>query len=358
MMFLMGSKIFSLRLCAYFFILCFLCLCGPVIAETGEMSETDEITGRNETAETDEIAEGNEITETDEITGINTIDTIDGIDDVYEDLYEMDETDEIIVYGESFIPLDKDGFVYILADIKKMRPLFDLIPVKELKSWQAALVIDKTEIAVAALFSSDTGRFFQIVGFGSYPSFIANLGLFMHRNWKYMFANKNYYYSNADRLSVRFSRGEIYVVCWRRTQVSPVPEEPGVKMPEGFNAFRHRSGESAPLSLWMENNDSMISRIFDNEGISVNIPIEKLFINLYHVENNTFKADLMLRINSLFSWRNFSINALPRRASSTLKTLFLANPPVQKGANIEFQSGPLSEEDVASLMRIFLRYWR
>jgi hypothetical protein len=280
------------------------------------------------------------------------------IDDYEEGFFSHDE---IVVYGEGFIPLRENAFVYIFADVKKMGPIIDVIPVNQLKNWQAALAIDRTEIALVALFTGDTGLYFQIVGFGSYPSLAVTLGLFFHRNWKYVFSRRgNYWSSETDRLSVRFSSKEIYAVSWRRNQpqADPVPQEPGIRMPEGFTAFRHRSGESAPLSLWLDNNNSILDRMFNAEGITTNLPIERLFLNLYHLEDNLFKADLILQARSSALVRNFTTSLSSTGSGSVLNALFFANPPVQNGRNLEFQSALLSETEIVSLMRIFLRNWR
>jgi len=280
-----------------------------------------------------------------------------------EDLYEIPE---IVVYGEGFIPLDKNAFAYVLTDTKIMRPIIDIIPVNQLKSWQAAQVIDRTEIAISALFSSDTGRFFQIAGFGSYPNLIVNVALAIDKNWRYAFSEKDHYwYSDKDRLSVSLSSDEVYIAGWRRTRVNPVYEEPGVKMPEGFIAFRHRSGESAPLSLWLENRDSILDRMFNGEGIKINIPIERLYLNLYHVENSVFKADLMLQAKNLLpqesvvmSLSSGSEEPLNSESNSVLKTLFFVNSHVLNDRNVEFQSVILSEEEIASLLKVFMKYWK
>jgi hypothetical protein len=104
---------------------------------------------------------------------------------------EFYEIPELTVYGEGFIPLDRNAFVYVFVDTKIMRPIIDLIPVDQLKSREAALAIDRTEIAIAALFTGDTGRFFQIVGLGYYPNYFINIALAIDRNWRYLFSSKD-----------------------------------------------------------------------------------------------------------------------------------------------------------------------
>ena len=272
-----------------------------------------------------------------------------------DDLYEVPE---IVVYGEGFISLDKDAFVYALVDTKIMRPIIDIIPVNQLKSWQAAQIINRTEIALAALFTNDTGRYFQVVGFGSYPNLVMNVALALDKNWKYLFSgDDHYWYSDTNKLSVSLDSEEVNIVAWRRTRLNPTYEEPGVKMPEGFVAFRHRSGETAPLSLWMENHDSILDRMFYGEGIAINLPIERLYLNLYHVEDNVFQTEIMLQMGSPYIPETFVMN-FSSESDSVLKRLFFANPPVQNDRNVEFQPVYLSEEDIVSLLRIFMKNWR
>jgi len=271
------------------------------------------------------------------------------------------EVPEIVVYGEGFVSLDKDAFVYALVDTKIMRPIIDIIPVNQLKSWEAAQIIDRTEIALAAIFTNDTGRYFQVVGFGSYPVLVMNVALAIDKNWKYTFSgDDHYWYSDTNKLSVSLDSEEVNIVAWRRTRLNPAYEEPGVKMPEGFVAFRHRSGEPAPLSLWMDNHDSILDRMLSGEGIVKNLPIERLYLNLYHVEDKVFSTDIMLQVKNSPFTEEFKMSVLPGFAEydSALKKLFLANPPIQNDHNVEFPPAILSEEEIVSLLRIFMKNWR
>ena len=266
----------------------------------------------------------------------------------------------MVVYGDAQAPLDKDAFVYVFVDAKEMRPIFDIIPYSQLKNWQVRMIVDSTELATAALFTGDTGRFFQVAAFGSYPNIAASVALAINRNWKYMFGEDfNYWYSIADRLSIKLGPDEIDALGWRRTQMNPVAEEPGVEIPEGFITFRHRSGGAAPLSLWMENRDSIIGRMLNDEGIMINLPVERLFLNLYPVENNLYKAEIFLQINSYFLWDDFSL--VPSdllKKESVLYTLFFTKEPERNGNDLEFESVFLSADDLTSLLSIFIKHWK
>jgi len=269
------------------------------------------------------------------------------------------EVPGIVVNGEGSIPLDRGAFVYAFADTKTMRPIIDIIPISQLKSWQAAQVIDRTETAIAGLFTSDTGRLFQAVGFGSYPSLVVNVALAVSKNWKYLFSGKDHYwYSDTDKMSASFSSEEVYVLGWRRTRMKAMYDEPGVKTPEGFIAFRNRSGKPAPLSLWMENDNSILDRMLIGEGIAINLPIERLYLNLY-VENKVYKAELMLQTRGFFSTANLAINLSEAgEPDSVLKKLFFTNKPLMNGRSVEFSAVVFSEDEITSLLKVFMKYWK
>jgi hypothetical protein len=276
-----------------------------------------------------------------------------------EEFFEDFTNEELVFYGDANIFLDRDAFAYAIVDVKKIRPIFSLVPVTQLSSREARMIIDNTEMALAAIFPGDSGRYFQMAGFGSYPNFAAAVALAINRNWRYAFSGKDsYWYSSGDRLSVKISPDEVYLVGWRAAHANPVPEEPGVKVPEGFTAFRHQSGRPAPLSLWLENHDVILNRILLSEMAIVNLPIDRLFLNLYLLENNAYKADLLLQVKSFFQWENLYVELSAIRAGSPLKPLFFARPPVQNGYILEFESALLSEDDIISLMAMFLRNWK
>jgi hypothetical protein len=274
----------------------------------------------------------------------------------------MAETD---FFEDDMIPLDAGGFLYVFADIEKIRPIFDVIPVKELKSWQAVLVIDGTEAAAAALFPRDSGRLFQLVGWGNYPSFTARVALFLHKNWKLLHTNKgSYWFSNADRLSVRIAPTQIYTVSWRNKHVNPVPEDEGTHIPDGFLEFRNIYEEDAPLSLWMVTPGTTLALMLARERNRISIPAEMLFLNLYATEDGLYKAVVKMQFRNEEVAEDVaatmsSHNALPMTAAASgLGMLLFSNPPFVNGRNLYFHSENMTEANIASLMSLFIRYWR
>jgi hypothetical protein len=268
-------------------------------------------------------------------------------------------------FEDGSVPLDEGAFVYILADVNQIRPILDTLPIKELKNWQAVLVIDGTDTAVAALFERETGRRFQLVGWGSYPSFTARIALFLHINWKLKHTERgSYWYSNRDRLSVRIASRQIYTMAWRFEHLNPVPEPEGVEIPEGFIEFRNISGDTAPLSLWMENANVMLNQMFSSEKLSLRFPSGLLYINLYPVVNGLYRAELRIHFNNESQARRFVGNmsrlyVYPFSEQGIfMEKLFYSSEPVINGRSIDFQSGYLSNGDIVSLMMAFISLWR
>jgi hypothetical protein len=267
-------------------------------------------------------------------------------------------------YGGS-IPLDQGAFLYLLTDLKQTRRIIDNLPIRGLASWQAVFVLDSTETAAAGLFNRATGKRFQLVGWGDYPSFTSSIALFLHRNWKWLRAQTgSYWFSDRDRLSVRIASGQINALAWREARSSPVPVTNRVEIPEGFNEFRRKSGELAPLSLWMENPYTMLDEMFTRERVRVSIPSDKLFLNLYIMGNNLYRAELRLRFsNEAQAWSISNLltsnNVFPiSEYSSVLGPLFFHEPPFVNDRYLDFQTALLTEEDIALLMRMFVSQWR
>jgi hypothetical protein len=259
------------------------------------------------------------------------------------------------------VPLDSDAYVYVFADVKKIRPIIDVIPVKDLKKWQAVLVTNSTNTAAAAMFRRGTGKNFQIVGWGSYPSVTASLALFIHKNWKMTNSDAgNYWYSHADRLSVRIASKQVYAISWRRRLDDPLPPATGnARIPDGFTQFRQRSNETSPLSLWMKDSASVLNKMFVKEKIKLTLPSQMLFLNLFPAEKNMYKVELRLFFETSALTGNIAGNLLSNRilylseTDSVLSKLFFANPPVYYGNNIDFQSTLLTVDEVMLLMNLF-----
>ncbi len=276
------------------------------------------------------------------------------------------------------LPLDSGAFAYIFTDVNKARPLLDILPVGELKTWQALLVLESTDTAAAALFQRESsqetsGRRFQISGWGKYPSFRAGLALFFSRNWKRQRSPEgSYWASAADKLSISLDSKQVFAVSWHDNPGNPRPAAQGVKMPEGFSGFMRGS----PLSCWLEEPSGLLTQILNDQGIPIRLPAERLFVNIFPsvpISANTaepkYESVIRLQFENVSQARAIAAvltmanyfspqGGSSQRVGPVLGSIFFGNPPVQNGRNLDIRSAPLSEKEISLLLEMFLLYWR
>jgi hypothetical protein len=259
-----------------------------------------------------------------------------------------------------YVPLDKDAFAYVFTDVKAARPIVDILPVPQLKSWQAKLVLENSDMAAAALFQKESGRHFQVAGWGNYPSMRASLALFFNSSWKRQRSTTGSYWSSAvQKISVVINPKQVVALAWHDTHGNPVPASGGVRMPDGFTQFMH----GAVLSCWMESPGSMLDQILNNEGIPVKLPADQLFLNLYPKNGNQYEVLIRLRFENIAQARTIAAvlalaNAFSQDQQSVMASIFFANPPVLYGRYIDIKTALLSEKEITLLLQMFLLYWK
>jgi hypothetical protein len=269
-------------------------------------------------------------------------------------------TSDTIFEKMEYVPLDDNGFAYIFTNVKEARPILDILPVQQLKNWQANLILENTEMAAAALFSKESGRRFQVAGWGNYPSFRASIALFFNTTWKRQRTAKGAYWSSAvQKLSVVINPKQVFAVAWHDTHINPVPVSPGVRMPEGFTQFM----QGAALSCWMDSPALILNQILANEGIPVNLPAEQLFLNLNPKDGNQYEVLIRLRFFNAAQARTIAgvlalANVFSVNQKSLMASLFFANPPVLNGRYIDIKTALLSEKEITLLLQMFLLYWK
>jgi len=259
------------------------------------------------------------------------------------------------------IPLDKNAFAYVFVNVKESRSIIDILPVEQLKNWQARLILDSTDMAAAALFKKESGRHFQAAGWGNYPSLRASIALFFNTSWsRQRSAAGSYWNSDAQKLSIVINPKQVFAIAWHNKHENPVPAPDGVKMPEGFARFMY----GAALSCWMESPSLLLNQIMANEGIPVNLPAEQLFLNLYPKSGNKYEVLLRLKFENAVQARavaailSLANNTFSADQQSILASVFFANPPLYYGQFIEIRTALLSEKEITLLMQMFLLYWR
>jgi hypothetical protein len=268
-------------------------------------------------------------------------------------------TSDTIFEKMEYVPLDNNGFAYIFTNVKEARPILDILPVPQLKNWQANLILENTEMAAAALFTSESGRRFQVAGWGNYPSLRARVALFFNTTWKKQRATSGTYWSSAaQKMSVVINPKQVFAVAWLNDHINPVPAL-GVKMPEGFNQFMR----GAALSCWMESPALILNQILLKEGIPVNLPAEQLFLNLNPKGANQYEVLFRLKFENAAQARTIAgvlalAGAFSANQKSLMSSLFFANPPVLNGRNIDIRTALLSDKEITLLLKMFLLYWK
>jgi len=269
-------------------------------------------------------------------------------------------TSDTIFEKMEYVPLDNNGFAYIFTNVKEARPILDILPIQQLKNWQANLILENTEMAAAALFTRESGRRFQVAGWGNYPSLRARVALFFNTTWKRQRSTSGTYWSSAlQKISVVINPKQVFAVAWHDTHINPVPASSGVKMPEGFTQFMR----GAALACWMESPALILNQILVNEGIPVNIPANQLFLNLNPRDGNQYEVLFRLRFENAAQARTIAgvlalAGAFAANRNSLMSSLFFANPPVLNGRNIDIKTALLSEQEITLLLQMFLIYWK
>ena len=261
----------------------------------------------------------------------------------------------------SVLPLERGALFYIAADVKKMRPIIERLPIEELKDSQTRQMLDRTAYLAAAVFPQESGRRFQLAAWGNYPASQADFALSFNKNWKKMRsqAGGSYWYSSASRLSLAVgSRQAFAASSLTGDPFDPLSKE-GIELPEGFADFRRNAGVNSPFSCWLENPAILISRMMNDLGLPLGIPVQKLFINLLPTQDEKYETLIRLQFENASYARNmiriFNMAAgfFPGNFDVALASLFLANPPVLNGSNVDIRSAVLGEEEIVQLLGLF-----
>jgi len=269
-------------------------------------------------------------------------------------------TSDTIFESMEYVPLDAGAFAYVFTNVKEARPILDIIPVQQLKNWQAKMILESTEMAAAGLYSKESNRHFQVAGWGNYPSLRARVAMFFNTTWKKQRSDTGvYWHSPLQKISVVVNAKQVFAIAWKDSHGNPVPASPGVKMPEGFARFM----QGAALSCWMDSPNLLLNQILGNEGIPVNLPAEQLFLNLYPREGNQYEVLLRLRFENATQARTIAAllamaNTFSANSQSVIASIFFANPPIYNGRYIDILTAPLSEKEITLLLQMFLVYWK
>ena len=271
-----------------------------------------------------------------------------------------------------YIPLEAGALVYIFADVTTARPLLELFLFPELENRQVRQMLERTHTAAAALFPQESGRHFQLVSWGNYPTFRAGMGFSFNRQWRRRRsdAGDTFWHSRENMLSLVVRAREAFVTAWTTdTPEYPVTPAPGIQYPEGFVEFK----EGAVISFWLEDPQPRLNNIFQAVGLPLQLPAERAFVSLFSTEiENQYEAMLQVRVPTVTQARAFiAILSLarafmgpsagiavessgPRGIMDIITAVLFANPPVLNDRDLNIRTAALNEDDIALLFSLFL----
>jgi len=274
-------------------------------------------------------------------------------------------------FDEGIIPLDPGASIYLFANVQQSRSIIEMLDIDELSNKDVKQMIDKTNNAMIALFPSESGRRFQIAAWGNYPGSGAEIALTFNKNWQKYKLDKthsdrtgsartsfvisnNYWHSGRDRLSLALNSRNAFIAAWLNdTPASPFAA--GIEMPKGFNLFN----SEASISCWINNPAPIFQRIFNDIGAPIRVPVDQLFLKLNNISNSNYEATVRLVFETPAYARTVAaILGFARNFSSPdpemqIVMLFLANPPVQNGNNVDINTAPLTESDILKIINTF-----
>ena len=270
-----------------------------------------------------------------------------------------------------YIPLETGASVYIFADVATARPILELLAIPELEDRQVRQMLERTHTAVAALFPEESGRRFQLVSWGNYPTFRADLGLLFNRQWRRQRSDSGeiFWHSRENMLSLALRASEAFVTAWTtETFEFPATSGPGIQYPEGLIEFK----EGAAISFWLEDPEERLNSIFQAIGLPLQLPAERAFVSLFSTETeNEFEAMLRIRVASVTQARGFvALLSLarafmspppaaaqaggPRTLTEIMTAVLFAHPLELDDRDLSIRTAVLNEDDLALLLGLFL----
>jgi hypothetical protein len=283
---------------------------------------------------------------------------------------------------QGIIPLDPGALVYIYADVQAARAVLELLPIGELKDKRVVQMLDKTSRVQAALYPPESGRRFQLAAWGKYPSSQAGLAFCFSKDWKKKRSHTgaNYWYSQAERLSVAMSARQAFVSASLGAAIGDASADPfgsGLQCPAEFEEAK----SSSALACWLVNPGPLVDKIFASMNLPLQLPAEQIYLSLFPLAGGEAEAlekgpvqkyEVLLCIetisanqarliaNSIALLRLFSgppsASSPSTDVSGILPALLSANAPVQDGSKLKINSAPLSLQELALLFKQFSLY--
>jgi len=250
------------------------------------------------------------------------------------------------------LPFENGAYTYVFADAKKARPIINLLPIEELNNKETRQLLDRTRFFAIALFPQGSGRRYQIVAQGSYPSSNAALAMSANKNWQKRRSGSGgkYWYSPDSGVSVLIGASHAYAAAsYSSEPFEPFTPPPGVEVPKGFNDFR----KGSPLSCWIASPLVLLNKMF--AGLPVQ-SVLNLYFNLSPAPEGKYEAVIRLQFENTSHTKGMAvlITLASGFSSDPLLSAFLTNPPVVNGTALDIRSTPLGEKEIKALLKLLI----
>jgi len=269
---------------------------------------------------------------------------------------------EVFLPDAKFAPLDAGATTYIFASVKEARPIIDNLPIEELNDKQVIQMLNRTGYLAVAFFPPESGRRFQLVTWGNYPS-NANMAFASNKDWSRQRSatGQTYWHSAVNNLSIAMNSKQAFIVASANAQpIDPFTAPPGIEIPEGFNEFRQGSQglSNAILSCWLEGSGSSITQMLNKAGVPIRVPVQRVFISAFPSDSR-YQAIIRLQFENASQARGIAtLLSLASGFGSNDETvrLLLGHPPVQNGRNLDIKTAAFGEKELSLLLEMFLLY--
>ncbi|GHV69833.1 hypothetical protein AGMMS49928_14210 [Spirochaetia bacterium] len=258
-----------------------------------------------------------------------------------------------------FALLAPGGSVYCAVNVAASRLILDNLSLEGINGRDMAQVLDRTDSAVAAFYPPESGRSFMAAARGRYS--FGTMFFSSASGWKKQKSvnGGSYWYSAARKISVSLKS--------RLAQISdrdPFLKAPGAEVPEGFALLTR----NAAMAGWVNNAGEHLDRLFENLGIPLQIPAERLLFGIYAVSDEGapgtgapgYEAVVRLETPSAGHARGLvnlisMVGALAASAEGFPEAIapFFAQRPQQDEAALIIRTGIMSEAQITLLFNLF-----
>ena len=293
---------------------------------------------------------------------------------------------QVLPEGEpDFSVLPPLASAYLWADVDQAKPLLEALSFEGISGKDASQILDRTGMALLAVFPDTATQRFFLAGWGNYPNLRAGMSMSFSRDWKKVKSEtgNRYWHSAAYKLGIALGPTLAFV-----SDGDPFMPGSGADIsPPGFDEFRRAS----VLSGWLTSPREAIMDFISGIGLPIEVPAEEFFFGAERLplesagSNNAAGGrlwELVMRIKtpspsharsflSLFSIARLFI--APSRTSSgsipdaagesassmgpaDIAAILFANVPVQEGEFLTLHTDPMREERIALLFNMFQLY--